>query len=102
VDGGAGNPRRADAVKNKGLAIPRLMMGVTAVFILIIIFTYFDPVIEDKLYQQGVDMTDDGSQARNVLDKYLMSWHYWVPMFLVAFFILIVSSGAEPDRRYTQ
>lgn len=85
-------------MRSKGLAVPRLLMGVTAVFVLVIIFTYFDPVIEDKLYQQGQDMVDDGGKAENVLNHYLISWHYWVPMFLIAFFILIVSSGAEPDR----
>lgn len=89
-------------MNNRGIAIPRLVMGVAGVFILIVIFTYFDPVISDKLYDQGQDMVEDGGKAENVLGKYLFSWHTWVPMFLLALFILILSAGAEPEQRYTR
>ena len=79
---------------NRGLAVGRLTGALVAVFVLTIIFTYFDPVIEDDLHAQGISMVTNPT-ATNILNKFLNQWHWWVPMFLLAIFIYAVSSGGE-------
>lgn len=85
-------------MNNKGLAADRLFLALMGLFVLTIIYVFFDPLIEDKLYTgYGVEQTDAGSTPRNILDKYMAGWHWWLPMFLLA--ILIYAATAGRSRR---
>ena len=71
----------------------RLITALTALFMLTVIFTYFDPVVEDDIYGFADERLSGTPQQ--VIDKYLGAWHFWVPAFLLAIFIYVVSAGAE-------
>ena len=88
---------------NKGISFPRIMMGVGALFALTIIFIFFDPVIEDSIYQQGMDMAEDDSMAERALNDFLWSWQRWTILFIIGIFLLIFTAGMEsstPRSRY--
>jgi hypothetical protein len=78
---------------SKGMSAMRLMTALTSFFVLTIIFTYFDPVVEDDIYGFADERLTGTPQA--VIDKYLGAWHFWVPAFLLAIFIYVVSAGME-------
>jgi len=80
------------------MSATRLMSGLVALFVLTIIFTYFDPVVEDTIYGFGSSqITEDAPQQ--VIDKYLGGWQFWIPAFLLAIFVLVVSAGAERNNQ---
>ena len=63
-----------------------------ALFVLTIIFVYMDPVVEDNIHAEMKERVT-GEAASNLLDTYLNSWHMWVPLFLAAIFLYVVSAG---------
>jgi hypothetical protein len=86
--------------QSKGMSGMRLLTGLMAFFILTIIFTYFDPIIEDNIYTGFAGkQLDADSKAMNVVNKYLTGWKVWVPGFLLAIIIYALSAGGEREVR---
>lgn len=88
---------------NKGVSFSRIIMGIGALFALTIIFIAFDPVIEDNIYQQGIDMVESGSLAERALNDFLWSWQRWTILFIIGIFLLLFTAGMEsstPRQRY--
>jgi len=86
-------------MRNKGISTGRMVIALTSFFVLTLLFTLLDPVIEDDLYAQGKDMVTEGSKADATLDKYLNQWHWWVAPFLLSIFILALSAGGETTKK---
>ena len=56
---------------NRGLAVSRLIAGLIALFCLTIIFVFFDPVVEDSIHAESVEIiNDEGSTPDTLIDKY--------------------------------
>ena len=92
-----------DRLGNKGVSFSRMIMGVSALFALTIIFIFFDPVIEDSIYAQGIDMVEADSMAERALNDFLWSWQRWSILFIIGIFLLIFTAGMEsstPRSRY--
>ena len=70
-----------------------------ALFALTVIYIFFDPVLEDKIHSQSVELIDeDGGTPDLLVDKYLSMWQMWVPMFLLAILVYMFTAGRESDR----
>jgi hypothetical protein len=86
-------------MNNKGFGIAKVAFAFFAFFILTIVYTTFDPVIEDNLYGNMVERVDAGSEPEQLLGKYLKSWQSWVIPFIIAIFIYILTAGHEVGGR---
>ena len=85
-------------MNNRGMSGARIMTALVSLYILTMIFIYFDPLVEDKIYGFADEKITD-AKPQNIIDKYLGAWQFWVPAFLLAIFIFIISAGAEPNQR---
>jgi len=80
---------------NRGIAGVRLFAGMIALFALTVIFIFFDPVIT-TIQEKMVDILGTTGTPLDLTTKYLNGWHIWVPLFIIAIFIYMVSAGFEP------
>lgn len=76
------------------MAPARPLLALAAFFTLIIIFVYFDPVVSGAIYDFGKDQTQS-TAGDAIIDQYLNQWHYWVPMFIIAIFLFVITAGGD-------
>lgn len=82
----------------------RIVAALVAFFVLTIIFVFFDPVIEDNIYEDVASSRIEDERAQLVADMFLNQWHWWVAPFIAAIFIYIITAGRTedyPSRRLT-
>jgi len=75
-------------------------MAVTALFFLTVMYIFFDPVIEDEIYDFGIGQVGSGTQAADAIDNFLYAWQRWTILFIIGIFLLIFTAGRERDTLY--
>lgn len=79
---------------NRGVAAAKIIVALTSFFVLTIIFITMDPVISGDLYDSMSAMAPDRTAN---LDRYVLGWHMWVPLFMAAIFLYIITAAWNSD-----